>query len=213
MQNLCRLLLLKENLWSSQVTHTHTHPRMHTRTTDWGSISYGFRANRWTLVFLCKLHAKRHTFDFILYIFLWWLINICYFWVPWRNFHTRDSFWEFIEFKLKLTSSKSDHIWWNRFLIDFSFFFLSFFCCIENLKSSTTQCWPKPVFITTAATILNWALLAENTSVSAHSQSPIQAIQISFVPCLKHKLSNRAYINFWNSMESSKWHSEWHFFI
>lgn len=77
----------------------------------------------------------------------------------------------------------------------------------ESPKSNTTLCWPRPEFTTTAATILNWELLAVNTSVSAHCQSPIQEILTSFVHCpkLKYELLYERADYFWNSMEWIVW--------
>lgn len=58
----------------------------------------------------------------------------------------------------------------------------------ENLKSSITLCWPRPVSITTTATTSNWELPAVNTSVCVLSQSQTLEILTSSEHCQKHKV-------------------------
>lgn len=188
------LLLFKENLWSSQISainlHTYTHTHSHTMDKVHHRLHMVWEriVGRWYLI--VSEHVKRFSImNDLVYVILYFYDDqfICYFWVLVTKFYTRDSFWDDIEFKLHYC----DHIECNEmdgFLIEFSLFLFSpprqF---IESLKSSTTQCWPRPVSIITVATILNWAQHAENTSVSAHFQSPIQEIRISFVHCQKLK--------------------------
>ena len=57
-----------------------------------------------------------------------------------------------------------------------------------NLRSNTTPCWPRLVFIIIRETTMNWELLAENISVFVRSQSLIPEILISFGQCPKERL-------------------------
>lgn len=106
---------------------------------------------------------------------------ICYFWVLWRNIYTRDSFWDILLNWYFVWLNVRQNF--NRICFIFVF--------IENPKSNTTLCWPRPESTITAETTSNWALLAVNTSVSAHCQSPTQEIQTSSVHCQKHKANNK----------------------
>lgn len=90
---------------------------------------------------------------------------------------TRDSFWD-------IYSQQPDFLC-EKHIFNHDEFVL--FSSIENRKSNITLCWPRPESTTTAETISNWVLLAVNTSVSAHCQSPTQEIQTSSVHCQKLK--------------------------
>lgn len=91
---------------------------------------------------------------------------------------TRDSFWDI------LFTIPRFVVWKDIFFNQDEFVLFS---SIENRKSNITLCWPRPESTTTAETISNWVLLAVNTSVSAHCQSPTQEIQTSSVHCQKLK--------------------------
>ena len=56
---------------------------------------------------------------------------------------------------------------------------------LENPKSSTTLCWPRPESTTTTATTSSSEQLAVNTSASAPSQSLMLEIPISSAHCQK----------------------------
>lgn len=138
----------------------------------------------------------------VVWQFFLMMTTICYFWVTLTIQFTRDSFWwkncrtnnRYIQ-AFSALRGHSAHCAVVRgillIFLEFFFLFVHFLERTENLKSNTTPCWPRLVYIITVATTLNWAPLAVNTSAYAHCPSPIQEIRTSSERCQKHKASNR----------------------
>lgn len=87
---------------------------------------------------------------------------------------------------------------------------------VENLRSSTTLCWPRLVSITTTATTLSSEQPAVNTSACARSPSLMLVTPTSSALCQKPRPATTKcdvvnFVNLWNKVSEIK--NFWHWFL